>query len=41
MDEWFSSNSAVPAVFTGTLASMTEQSCRSFVAFGLTPDNGV
>jgi hypothetical protein len=35
-----SSNSAVSAVFTDTLASMTKHSCQAFADLGMTPDTG-
>ena len=35
-----SSNSAVSAAFTDTLASMTKHSCWAFAHLGLTPDTG-
>jgi hypothetical protein len=37
-DAWVSSNSAVSAVFTDTLASMSKHSCSAFADLGLTPD---
>ena len=39
-DECSSSISAVSAVFTDTLASMTKHSCRAFADLGLTTDTG-
>jgi hypothetical protein len=39
-DAWVSSNSAVSAVFTDTLASVTKDSCRAFADLGLAPDTG-
>jgi hypothetical protein len=35
-----SSISAVSAVFTDTLASMTKHSCRAFADLGVTPTTG-
>ena len=39
-DDCTSSNSAVSAVFTDTLASVTKHSCRVFADLGLIPDTG-
>ena len=38
---WSSSNSAVSAALTETLASMTKHSCRAFADLRLTPDTGI
>jgi hypothetical protein len=39
-DEWSSSNPAVSAAFTETLASETKHSCRASTGLNPTPDTG-